>query len=101
MIFVHITEGLKAECPQLEKACLCSAEDLVQATNADQIEKIAPLETANTILSIMLEYESKLNHIFLAKKSQSIMKERRNSQFDEKQYKERPKPVLPYRAAPS
>ena len=86
---VPISEALKLEEIPTLKGSMCTAEDLLQASNADELEKIIDLDTANNILTIMLDYESKLNHIFLSKKGQNIMKERRNSQIDDRINKEK------------
>ena len=85
---IPISEALKLEEIPTLKGSMCTAEDLLQASSAEEIEKIIDLDTANNILTIMLDYESKLNHIFLSKKSQNVMKERRNSQIDDRYNKE-------------
>lgn len=44
--------------------CVCSAEDLAQATDSSQIEKMAPPDIANSMLEMILSFENKLNHAF-------------------------------------
>ena len=79
---VHVSELFKADGGEVGRSCMCTAEDLVQAANYNEIEKLAPKDIANSILSIMLDYESKLNHFFTSRKSQILMKERKKSTSD-------------------
>lgn len=63
IIYVKMAEAFHQEVP-LPPPCVCSAEDLAQASDSAQIEKMAPPDVANNILEIILSYENKLNHAF-------------------------------------